>query len=68
MEKNHGNGMSEVRRNKIKNQKWNTKEKSKTEIEYNKTIRIGLIGIFIDYMGEGAQCIGMIRDWPVNVG
>ena len=44
--------MSQVIRNKITNQKWNTKEKSKTEIEYNKTIRIGLIGIFIDYVRE----------------
>jgi len=68
MGKIHGNGMSQVRRNKITNQKWNTKEKSKTEIEYNKTIRIGLIGIFIDYVGEGVQCIGMIHDWPVDVG
>ena len=63
MGKNHGKGMSQVRTN----QKWNTK-KSEIEIEYNKTIRIGLIGIFIDYMGEGAQCIGMICDWPVGVG
>jgi len=53
MGKNHGKGMSQVRRNKITNQKWNTKEKSKTEIEYNKTIRIGLIRLFIDYVGEG---------------
>ena len=60
--------MSQVRRNKITNPKWNTKEKSKTEIEYNKIIRIGLIGIFIDYMGEGAQHIGMICNWPVGVG
>ena len=44
------------------------KEKSKTEIEYNKAIKIRLIGIFIDYVEEGAQHIGMIRDWPVDVG
>jgi len=50
------------------NQKGNTKGSSKTEIEYNKTIKIRLIGIFIDYVGEGAQHIVMICDWPVDVG
>ena len=64
MEKKHGNWMSQVRRN----QKWNPKKKSKTKIDYNKTIRIRLIGTFIDYVGEGAQHIGMIRDWPVDIG
>jgi len=68
MGKNHGNGMTQVRRNKTNKPKWNTKEKSKTEIEYNKTIRIGLIRIFIDYVGEGAQHIGMVHDWPVDIG
>jgi len=37
-----------VRRNKITNQKENKKGNSKTEIEYNKTTRIGLVRIFID--------------------
>jgi len=45
-----------------------SKENSKTEIEYNKTIRIRLIGIFIDYAGERSQHIGMICNWPVGVG
>ena len=44
------------------------KEKSKIEIEDNKKIRIGLIRIFIDYVEEGVQHIGMICDWPVDVG
>jgi len=60
--------MSQVRTNQNNKPKMEYKEKSKIEIEYNKTIRIGLIGIFIDYMEEGAQHIGMIRDWPVNIG
>ena len=57
-----------MRSNKNNKPKREYKRKIKTEIEYNKTIRIGLIGIFIDYVGEGAQRIGMIRDWPVDVG
>jgi len=68
MGNNHGKGMHQVRTNQNNKPKMEYKEKSKIEIEYNKTIRIGLIGIFIDYVEEGAQCIGMIRDWPVNVG
>ena len=60
--------MSRVRRNKNNKPNREYKRKSKTEIEYNKTIRIGLIRIFIDYVGEGAQHIGMICDWPVDVG
>jgi len=56
------------KKQKNNNPKWNTKEKSKTEIEYNKTIRIRLIGIFIDHVGEGAQHIGMICNWPVDIG
>ena len=57
-----------MRSNKNNKPKREYKRESKTEIEYNKTIRIGLIGIFIDYVGEGAQRIGMIRDWSVDVG
>jgi len=60
--------MSQVRTNQNNKPKMEYKEKSKIEIEYNKTISIGLIGIFIDYVEEGAQRIGMICDWPVNVG
>ena len=57
-----------MRSNKNNKPKREYKRESKTEIEYNKTIRIGPIGIFIDYVGEGAQCIGMIHNWPVDVG
>jgi len=68
MGKNHGKGMSQVRTNQNNKPKMQYKEKSKIEIEDNETIGIGVIGIFIDYVEEGAQCIGMIRNWPVNVG
>jgi len=47
-------GRSQVRRNKNSKQKKNSKGNSKTDMEYNKTIRIGLIQIFIDYVGVGA--------------
>jgi len=61
--------MSQVRRNKnSKPKEKNTKENNKTKIEYNKTIWIRLIRIFIDYMGEEAQCIGMICNWSVDIG
>jgi len=68
MGKNHGNGMSQVRRNKNNKPKMEYKGNNKTEIEYNKTIRIRLIRIFIDYVGGGAQHIGMICNWPVDIG
>ena len=68
MGKNHGDEVSQVARNQNNKPKWNTKGNSKTEIEYNKTIRIRLIRIFIDYVGGGAQHIGMICDWPVDIG
>jgi len=61
-----GMGWVKWEEKKITNQKGNTKENSKTEIEYNNTIRIRLIRIFIDYVGEGIQHIGMICDWPVD--
>ena len=60
--------MSQVRTNQNNKPKMEYKEKSKIEIEYNKTIRIALIRIFIDYVGEEAQHIRMICNCPVDIG
>jgi len=57
-----------VRRNENNKPKRECKGNNKTEIEYNKTKRIELIRILISYVGEGAWCIGMIHNWPVDIG
>jgi len=57
-----------VRRNKNNKPKKEYKGNSKSEIEYNKTLRSRLIGILMDYVGKEAQHIGMIHNWPVDVG
>jgi len=66
---NHWDEVNQVRRNKNnKPKKRIQKGTIRLKLEYNKTIRIRLIRIFIDYVGEGAQHIGIIRDWSVDVG